>query len=401
MHSALEVPRGVDAKPIQLKKVVVKLRRGEEVGKNYIGFACVPSGTVEWRGGRINITDDELTETFREELQKYNYPVVGDPNALFDDPSTWKAELLVAGQVNKLELSACYPLAGFGNYRDSKGGAYVQVAWQVYGQLERKVVYEVTTEGSYQSDSSAPMGIEKNLANAFGLSVQNLLADRKFNDLVTRRELGGKSVATGGINSIAEDSVTLNLKSASPLGVSLEAARNATLTVYAGSGHGSGFIISPEGYAITNEHVVREARFVTVRLANGRKIVADVVRADSARDVALLKLREENLPAATLARSTQPAVGTDVFAIGTPLRDELDITVTRGIVSAYRDDRGQKFLQSDAQVHPGNSGGPLVAADGRVVGIAVQGYMIGRASQNLNFFVPIDDAVAALRITFR
>jgi S1-C subfamily serine protease len=75
--------------------------------------------------------------------------------------------------------------------------------------------------------------------------------------------------------------------------------------------------------------------------------------------------------------------------------------MTRGIVSAYRDERGQKFLQSDVQIHPGNSGGPLVTGDGRVVGIAVQGFMAGNASQNLNFFVPIDEAIAALNLQLR
>ncbi len=125
---------------------------------------------------------------FREELQKYNYPVVGDPNALFDDPSSWKAELLVAGLINKIQLNACYPMAGFGNYQDSKGAAFIRVNWQIYGQLERKVVYEVTTEGSYEAKSSGSMGIEKAMTNAFGLAVQNLLADQGFHALVTQRK---------------------------------------------------------------------------------------------------------------------------------------------------------------------------------------------------------------------
>lgn len=167
---AREVQRGADAKPIQFKKVVVKLRRGEVIGESQVGLLCLPGPKVEWRGGRVNIGDEEFTEVFREELEKYNYPVVGDPNALFDDPSSWKAELLVAGLINKLQINACYPMAGFGNYRDSKGAAYVKVQWQIYGQLERKVVYETTTEGSYEADSSGSMGIEKAMTNAFGLT---------------------------------------------------------------------------------------------------------------------------------------------------------------------------------------------------------------------------------------
>lgn len=399
--AAKEVPQGVDAKPIQLKKVIVKLRRGEQIGQSSAGLACLPSGNIEWKGGRVNITDEEFTEAFRDELQKYNYPVVGDPNALFDDPSSWKAELLVAGQVSKLQISACYPMAGFGNWKDSKGGAFVRVNWQIFGQLERKVVYETATEGSYQSDSAAAFGIEKGLTNAFAVAVQNLLADPKFHDLVIRRGLSAQPRPSASANQASGETTPVSIKAPTGLGATLSTARNATVTVFAGPGHGSGFLISPDGYVLTNEHVVREARFVTVRLANGREVVGDVVRTNSARDVALLKLREQNLPALTMVPNFQPPVGTDVYAIGTPRREALDMTMTKGIISAYRDDQGQKFIQSDVQIHPGNSGGPLISSDGRVIGIAVQGLMLGGASQNLNFFVPIDDAIAALKLDVR
>jgi serine protease Do len=395
IQKAREVPQGSDAKPIQFRKILVKLRRGEEIGSNNVGLACIPRGKVEWKGGRVNITDDEFTEAFREELQKYNYPIVGDPNALFEDPSSWKAELLVAGQISKLDVRVCYPMAGFGNFKDSKGGAYVRVNWQIFGQLERKVVYEIATEGSFQSDNATSFGIEKSLTNAFAAAVQNLLSDEKFHSLVLR-----KTDSKVGLTSLSNNSV-LNVKASDSSNASLTAARSATVTVFAGSGHGSGFIISPEGYVITNEHVVREARFVNVRLANGREIIGDVIRSNSPRDVALIKLREQNLPSAVLGLGYQPPVGVDVYAIGTPRRENLDITVSKGIVSAYRDDRGMKFIQSDVQIHPGNSGGPLVSADGRIVGVASRGFLLSGASQNLNFFIPIDDVTSALNISLR
>lgn len=393
VKAAKEVAMGTDAKPIQFKKVVVKLRRGEEIGQAQVGLLCLPTSKIEWRGGRVNVSDEEFTDVFREELEKYNYPLVGDPNALFEDPSAWKAELLVAGLVRNIQLNACYPMAGFGNYRDSKGAAFIRVQWQIYGQLERKVIYEVTTEGSYEAKDSGSMGIEKSMTNAFGVAVQNLLADPGFHKLVTQR--GPGTSASQGAPSISMD---LKVPSGT---TSLASAREAAVTVFAGSGHGSGFIVSNDGHVITNEHVVREARFVRVRLANGREVLGDVVRSNAARDVALIKLREGNLPAAILARGLQPAVGTEVYSIGTPRREELDITVSKGIVSAYRDERGQKLIQSDVQIHPGNSGGPLVAQDGRVVGVAVSGYMFGGVSQNLNFFLPIDDAISGLNLVLR
>jgi serine protease Do len=388
--AAKQVASGVDAKPIQFRKVIAKLRRGEEIGQSQIGLFCIPSSTIDWRGGRANVADEEFTEVFREELQKYNYPVVGDPNALFDDPSAWKAELLVAGLINKIQLNACYPMAGFGNYRESKGAAFIRVNWQIYGQLERKVIYETTTEGSFEAKAAVNMGIEKAMTNAFALAVQNLLADQGFHALVTQRN------TSSAVNSAIPASPLVLSAQASQ--TSLQAARDATVTVFAGGGHGSGFLISTDGHVLTNEHVVREARFVRVRLANGREVLGDVVRSNTPQDVALIKLREGNLPSSSLAIGLQPQVGTDVYAIGTPRRESLDSTISRGIVSAWRDQSGIKLIQSDVQIHPGNSGGPLVLQDGRVVGLAVSGLVAGGISQNLNFFLPIDDAIKALNL---
>lgn len=390
---ARDVPQGADSKPIQFRKVVVKMRRGEEIGEMQVGVLCLPTQKVEWKGGRVNVGDEEFTDVFREELQKFNYTVVGDPNALFEDPSAWKAELIVAGVINKLQVNACYPMGGFGNWKDSKGSTFVRVQWQIYGQLERKVVYETTTEGSYEATSSSSMGVEKALTNAFGVAVQNLLADAKFHKLVTE---------TRALTSSVEGRPGTPLEVRLAKGVSgLPAARDATMTVYAGAGHGSGFLISSDGHVITNEHVVKEAKFVKVRLANGREVLGDVLRTNTASDVALIKLREVNLPTTVLALGIPPEVGAEVYAIGSPRSDSLDVTVTKGIVSGYRDERGQKRIQSDVQIHPGNSGGPLINKDGKVVGVAVAGLMQGGASQNLNFFLPIDDVVSGLNLVIR
>jgi serine protease Do len=389
---AIAVPRGIDAKPIQFRKVVVKLKRGEDIGQSQVGLLCLPSSSIDWRGGRANVTDDEFTDAFREELSKYNYPIVGDPNALFEDPSTWKAELLVAGLINKIQISACFPMAGFGNTRDSKGSAFIRVNWQIYGQLERKVVYETTTEGSFEAREASSYGIERAMTNAFAMATQNLLADQGFHKLVTQRS---GTLSQG----VLQQHTPLRVTAPDVKVSGVSSARDASLTIYSGlGGHGSGFLISPDGYVLTNEHVVKEAKFVRVRLANGRELLGDVVRSDPPRDVALLKLRESNLPYAKLAINHEPPVGVDVYAIGTPRDKKLDVSVSRGIVSAYRDDRGQKFIQSDVQIHPGNSGGPLALGDGRVVGIAVMGLQVAGASQNLNFFVPISDALKSLNL---
>jgi len=135
---------------------------------------------------------------------------------------------------------------------------------------------------------------------------------------------------------------------------------------------GSGFIISPDGYILTNNHMVGGAETVTVQLADGTKISAEVIGADAQTDVALVKIDKEDLPYIEMADSDNVEVGEWVIAIGNPFT--LSHTVTAGIVSATGRSRigvadYEDFIQTDAAINMGNSGGPLLNLDGKAVGI--------------------------------
>ncbi len=135
---------------------------------------------------------------------------------------------------------------------------------------------------------------------------------------------------------------------------------------------GSGFIISPDGYILTNNHLVGEAETVTVQLADGRKVTAEIVGADPETDVAVVKIDRTGLPHIELADSNVLEVGEWVIAIGNPFG--LSHTVTAGIVSAKGRSRigvadYEDFIQTDAAINMGNSGGPLLNLDGKAVGI--------------------------------
>jgi serine protease Do len=144
------------------------------------------------------------------------------------------------------------------------------------------------------------------------------------------------------------------------------------------SGQGSGFLISSDGYIMTNNHVVEGFDRLNVRLFDGREFTARVVGRDADTDVAVIKIDGSNLPAVALGDSDSLRVGEWVLAIGTPLGDAFSFTVTAGIVSG----RGRRldglqrsqwaisdFIQTDAAINPGNSGGPLVNIRGQVVGM--------------------------------
>jgi serine protease Do len=159
-------------------------------------------------------------------------------------------------------------------------------------------------------------------------------------------------------------------------------------------GLGSGFIVRADGVILTNAHVVRDAQHVTVKLSDHHEYRAKVLGSDPATDVAVLKIDAHNLPTVRMAVSDQLAVGDYVLAIGAPYG--LEESATAGIVSAKArslpGDSYVPFIQTDAAVNPGNSGGPLFDDRGSVVGITSQIYSSTGGYQGVAFAIPIDVA---------
>src|SRR5580698_4480132 len=161
-------------------------------------------------------------------------------------------------------------------------------------------------------------------------------------------------------------------------------------------GTGSGFIVSPDGYILTNAHVVSSAQTVTVRLTDRREFQAKVVGQDERTDVAVIKIDAANLPVVKIGDPRLLKPGQWVVAIGSPFN--FDNTATAGIVSATarsipNDNSVVPFIQTDVAVNPGNSGGPLFNTRGEVVGINSQIFSQAGSFMGLSFAIPIDIAV--------
>ncbi len=155
-------------------------------------------------------------------------------------------------------------------------------------------------------------------------------------------------------------------------------------------GLGSGVIVSPDGYILTNNHVVNNASEIQVALNDGRQFTAKVIGTDPQTDVALIRINAENLPALTLTDSSKVEIGDVVLAIGNPFG--IGQTVTKGIISAKdrttSSDRDEDFIQTDAAINPGNSGGALVDTDGRLIGINSAILTRSGGNQGIGFAVP-------------
>ena len=188
-----------------------------------------------------------------------------------------------------------------------------------------------------------------------------------------------------------------NLPEGSPFGDLLEKFfnhENPERRRYAQS-LGSGFVISADGYILTNHHVIAGADEVIVRFSNREEYVASIIGSDEASDIAVLKIDAEGLPVLKFGDSDNLKVGEWVLAIGSPFG--FDHSVTAGIVSAkgrsLPTDNYVPFIQTDVAINPGNSGGPLFNLDGEVVGINSQIYSRTGGFMGLSFAIPIEMAV--------
>ena len=186
--------------------------------------------------------------------------------------------------------------------------------------------------------------------------------------------------------------------------ISCEVQSSGFGQVVTGTSFGSGFILTENGYVVTNAHVVEGATSVTVSTHAGEELEAKLVGSDSANDVAVLKVEAEGLPAVTIGSSNDLIVGDQVVAIGNPLGD-LTSTMTVGYVSAKdrdvtTDNTIINMIQTDAAINSGNSGGPLFNMKGEVVGITTAKYSgassSGASIESIGFAIPIDDVIGML-----
>ncbi|MGB0681273.1 MAG: S1C family serine protease [Magnetovibrionaceae bacterium] len=391
--------------PLYLSEIQFGLRRGTTIGRYHGGFLCEgPYGDLFWGTGRFRTRDIELADIFFDEIANVGYNIVGNPNRLFDRGDEFsRAEYRVAGRVTDLTVNLCNDVSPV--FRQSlgvTGDAYVKVEWQVYSNLLREVIMKETTEGRGDFDQPVPEGGTLAIQNAFAAAAANFAASARLRDLV---EPKANKVTKPRSRADVDASLTIRVRELplfqTPIATNMDHIRSAVVTI-GGWGHGSGFLISEDGLILTNQHVVGDARFIPVQLIGGRQVQGEVLRSHKSRDVALVLIEGNGYNALSLRQGKPLNVGEDVHAIGTPLERALSTTVSRGVVSAFRQFPAfgnHPLIQSDVDIHGGNSGGPLLDSSGNVVGISVAGILgADKRSVGLNFFIPIADALDKLHL---
>lgn len=358
---------------------------GDAVAAISGGWGCLAIFDVwRWRSELNRFSDPDFERILREEFTKASLKISGDQTNLFEqDRKT--SDLQIGALVTSIKANLCRNTL---NPLYDSGSAVIAVEWQIYSTSLGKVVARVPTRGGVKDFKGSIDGMfVKLLQLSFAENVRQLAADPAFRKIVLETPATAAPMPTAGPLAVAYHS------DGKPL--ALQDAANGAVTIFAGDGMGSGVLISPDGYILTNHHVASAGR-VRVRWPDHSESVGQVVRADSRRDVALIKVDAPKGRPLTLRRSPVD-LGETVYAIGTPLRDELQNTVTRGVVSGMRTMDGESFIQSDAPITHGNSGGPLLDEKGAVVGLSDLGTDPALGS-TINFFIPIDDALKVLAL---
>lgn len=389
----LTFPFSNNLKAVLLKAAIVKLKRGENVGKLYAGPDCQKIADLSWRGRGVNFTSDELVAVFNEELSAAGHKTPDGGNDIFKQ-NVSGVDFLVGAAITSIDTNLCKPLALQNNESATKGSLYMKVNWEVYSSLERRVVGKFSTEGSYDLGSTIVQDSQILFENAFAIATRNLLANASYVALITgaRQEDKDPVFDPIGIPPLALNTSRIKQR--------LQHIQSSTVTVILNNSHGSGFFISKSGYLLTNYHVVGNAEQVRIQLSTGGSYIGRVIRRHKAIDVALIKVDlsdNEVLPIPIQEKNI--AVGSDVYAVGSPISEQFSGTISRGILSAYRRKKNGHYIQSDVMVHGGSSGGPLLDQNGNVIGITVaKALRQGEAVNGLNLFIPIGEALSALGI---
>ena len=391
IKQAIEIVEPTRVKPVAITKIAAKIRRGTVVGELGIGAFCMKAEDVKWRSGNKVVLDSEdLIDVFREELDAHGWPVVGSTENLFEGYDVSGAEVLIGARVTNLELSLCAPLAGFNNW-DTKGSMRMEVEWQIYSPARRALIGTIETAGSAKTTTAGDA--YDLLSESFSVATNNLLASRQFLNMVERSE--GLLARPDDTGARVIENKTRNYRT---LEAAIGAAKRGTVTIRrADGGHGSGFAIGDGSMLLTNSHVVGDAKVVSLVAEGGIVLSGHVVKVSSERDVALISTEALRFPALHISGAI-PAVGSQVLAVGSPLDERLSGSVTSGIVSGVRQMDGFDWIQSDAAVSPGNSGGPLIDGNGSVVGITTAGFQPSGSQVGLNLFIPISDALAFVEL---
>ncbi len=417
----LEIDQFQKLQAIAFEKAVIAIPRGTVIGsygksinygadhvnidENSASTLCNRySSKMNWGAGvaKVHGRDSEYNKSFYDALTAAGYKTLGDPNKLFDrNKERTETDFKIGARITDIKANFC-SLLSWMDYRDlgiEAGEVYIEVEWSIYSPLERKTIGKLKTEGYSKLEDAVSGAFLIVYHNAFQAAAEELANNQEFFKLVSQPEQANDVQPS----SEADIFVRNEKRSASDdINDHMADILNGTVTLRNADGHGSGFFIDSSGLLLTNAHVVGEAKEVRVLFPSGIELEGNVLRKNEHRDVALVKVTLKGIKPLSIDQ-TPPNPADEVYAVGTPLDEGLKASVTKGIVSSIRKLKRNnlELIQSDVNVQPGNSGGPLLDNHGNVIGISVLGIQVNGAAIGTNFFIPIMDGLKWLNVKIR
>lgn len=374
------------SKPIAFARFIFNVKEGTTIGAFYNSYGGVID---EFDAPDLSVGSERFGLMAREELLKAEYSVMGGENMIFGQDESAKARFQLGAQMSGMKLNV-YQRPFQPNLMNSS----TTIEWQVYDTYSKQVIYSQTTTGDY---SSAPFD-DDFIYITYRNALRALLANEEFAQLM-RKNTPLPSASKG--NTEEWEAITLKRPSEAPvyeLPKDVDRLLDSVVQIKVGNVTGSGFVVSSDGYIMTAGHVVAGTETVQVMFRSGLELEGKVERVEENIDVGLVRIPGSGHTPLVIS-SAEPTLGTDIYVIGNPsaLTETLNFSVARGILSAKRDLDGKTYLQTDASVNPGNSGGPVLNQEGQVVGI-VSWKVFFPGFEGLGFAVPTDKAMETLKV---
>ena len=386
---------------IELSKIIFEVEQGKKIGTVTENRE---RKDLKWEES-FAVATDEFNKITEDELIKSGYNIKKQVKLFGDEGIDKEAELVIGANLKNLsidyEVSRRYYRSHSSDnvvikYSPTNVKCEVELEWQVFSRKKREVIYTTTVKGkSFYNENN-----DNSVSIAIKDAVRDALIELGFNAEMRKTVQNYSNL----LPKIKTDTKTVSLPKKTPekfadYAAMIKRSIESTVTVLRDDeGHGSGFLISDNGYLITNHHVIDKAKEITVKFENGFEFPAELVAFDEDYDVALLKIKGSGFKG--LAVNTAMAgVATDVTSISTPADVKLGQTVSKGIISGKREMEGKLYYQTDVSISPGSSGGPLFNSKGEVIGITTWG-LRGGGTEGLNFAIPVSVAIEKLGITF-